>query len=348
MAKLLIQESAGVREFELVDEEIQIGRELDNALRLSDPSISRHHAMLRRTLAGYEIQDLGSSNGVLVNGARVQSSPLVDSDRITLGQLHMTFVDPRPVEAPASPLGTVRINPAEMAKVHMATPEPLPTEPVASILPKAPVPSRPLPPPPASPFSTLKTPSGEPEATPEILGGRVRQDAMGDNPAPAFLQSWLPPIPDDAQPIMLGDAPERGDFGTRLIAHLLDAVPVVIIFVLFFVVQFIVNLIPVLGTPLGYLLTILEFILLLAYEFVFLPWCWSTYGATPGKKIMKLRVVPEDDATGRIDFKTAFLRLIGHIVNGVIFGLPYLMILGQERKGIQDLLSKSLCIKVDR
>ena len=45
MAKLLVQESNGAREFELVDLEVQIGRELDNALRLADPSISRHHAV---------------------------------------------------------------------------------------------------------------------------------------------------------------------------------------------------------------------------------------------------------------------------------------------------------------
>jgi hypothetical protein len=174
MAKLLIQESAGIREFELVDDEIQIGRELDNALRISDPSISRHHATLRRIAAGYEIQDMGSSNGVLVNGARVQSSPLVDADRITLGQLHMTFVDPRPAQEEAdSPLGTVRINPSEMAKLHLAAPEPLPTEPVASIMSKAPVPSRPLPPAPPSAFSTAKTPAEDPEPTPEIIVSRT-------------------------------------------------------------------------------------------------------------------------------------------------------------------------------
>ncbi|HWQ10935.1 MAG TPA: FHA domain-containing protein, partial [Holophaga sp.] len=116
MAKLLIQENNGVREFELVDNEIQIGRELDNALRLADPSISRHHAVLRRTAAGYEVQDLGSSNGVLVNGVKVQVSPLQDGDRLTLGQLQIDFADPRPPQEAdvPDPLGTVRITPEEM------------------------------------------------------------------------------------------------------------------------------------------------------------------------------------------------------------------------------------------
>ena len=84
MAKLLIQESAGVREFEIVDQETHIGRELDNALRVADPSISRHHCVLRRVSAGYEIADLQSSNGVLVNGNSVQSALVKDGDRISV------------------------------------------------------------------------------------------------------------------------------------------------------------------------------------------------------------------------------------------------------------------------
>jgi len=351
MAKLLIQESAGVREFELVDDEIRIGRELDNTLRVSDPSISRHHAVMRRTAVGYEIQDLGSSNGVLVNGARVQSSPLSDADRITLGQLHMTFVDPRPAEEPESPLGTVRIDPGEMAKMHIASEDPKETDAVPTLLPKAPVPSRPIPPElPASAQATAKSAAGEPEPTPEIQilpPGSVFPEE--GNPAPAFLQSWLPPVPDDAEPVLLAGAPERGDFVTRLLATLIDAAPVVAVCVAFFVLQFIIGLLPgSLACGIGCLMVLvgaLEAILILAYQFVFLPWCWSKFGATPGKKIMKLRVVPEDEPLGRIDMGTAMLRAIGHICN---LGVGYLLIFGAERKGVQDMISKSICIKVDR
>ena len=102
MAKLLIHESAGVREFELVDNEIHIGRELDNTLRLPDPSISRHHCVIRRIGDGFEIQDLQSSNGVLVNGNRIQTSPLRHGDRVTLGQIQLTFQDPQ-AQAQGSP-----------------------------------------------------------------------------------------------------------------------------------------------------------------------------------------------------------------------------------------------------
>ena len=131
MAKLLVHESAGVREFEIVDEEVHMGRELDNTLRLPDPSISRHHCVLRRVSGGYEIQDLQSSNGVLVNGNRVQSSPLRNGDRITLGQVQLTFQDPQ-AEVGATvavsrgaaqpPLGTVRMSADELAAIHTGKP----------------------------------------------------------------------------------------------------------------------------------------------------------------------------------------------------------------------------------
>ena len=332
MAKLLVQESSGVREFELVDIEVQIGRELDNALRLADPSISRHHAVVQRTAVGYEIQDLGSSNGVLLNGAKVQSSPLQDGDRVTLGQIQMTFVDPKPVpvvEVAQNPLGTVRLNAEEMRRVQgargISLDEPTPA---------------PVVPPPVQP----RIPSDAQNSTDPGRGVSVRTPA-GENPVPGFMQGWLPPIPDDAEPIMIGDVPERGDFVTRLLAHLIDMAPIVAIVVIFLILDSIVSMIPGMRIVMGCLFSIVQMILVLGYTLFFLPWCWSKFGATPGKKLMKLRVVPENNPYGRIDLGTAYLRLLGHICN-CTFG--YLLILGSERKAVQDYLSKSICIKVDR
>ena len=323
-----------------MDIEIKIGRELDNTLRLADPSISRHHALIQKTVSGFEIMDLGSSNGVLLNGAKVQSSPLQDGDRVTLGQIQMTFVDPKPAPVagePNSPLGTVRINPEEMRRVQaaqnsgLAAPAPLPA---------------PMVPPPVQPRSLLEP---QPPSAPAQRPGSGIPDApdetYGENPAPGFLQAWLPPVPDDAEPIMIGDVPERGDFVTRLLAYLIDMAPIVAIVVIFLILGFILGMIPFMRVALGCLLSILQMILCLGYSLFFLPWCWSKFGATPGKKMMKLRVVPEDDPYGRIDLGTAYLRLLGHICNCT---LGYLLILGSERKAVQDYISKSICIKVDR
>ncbi|NTW86838.1 MAG: FHA domain-containing protein [Holophagaceae bacterium] len=370
MAKLLVHESAGAREFEIVDLEVHMGRELDNTLRLPDPSISRHHCVLRKVSEGYEIQDLQSSNGVLVNGNRVQSSPLRDGDRITLGQVQMTFQDPRPEVSSATtpvsvqvPQGTVRMSADELAAIHSgkapeeAAPQPLSQDQIVTgqVASQAPPPVPPVAPPPAL-LPALPPPA-------------------------ASTSSLLPPIPDDAIP-----TGERGDFVSRLVATLIDYSPLLVL-------QFLsLLLVPStlgargMGAGLGAIAALgcLSFLLLAAY-LLLVPWCWITYGATPGKKLMKLRVVPEGNPTGRLDVGMAALRMIGYLVNGLIawvitlpftamfvlgamatgglggnlilmriinFGasiLPYLLILfTAERKGLHDMISKTMVIKVDR
>ncbi|MCE1228630.1 MAG: FHA domain-containing protein [Firmicutes bacterium] len=312
MAKLFIQDNAGVREFELVDAEVSLGRELDNGLRLGDPSVSRHHAVIRRTGMGFELEDLQSSNGVMVNGERVPAALLKDGDRVTLGQVQMTFVDPLPVEEtgtvaipvpePINPLGTTRIDPSEVAKIQAMRAAPV----------EPPAPARPVVEPPVlvAPASSSEPASSVAEAP------------------PAFLASYLPPVPDDAQP-----TGERGDFLSRLLAALIDGAVIT-------VVSLIVSLIPFLGCIIGPLLGI-------GYT-VFLFWCLIKFRATIGKKLMKLRVVPEADPSGNIDATQALLRWLGHAVNFCLLGLPYLMILGSDRKGLQDIFSNSIVIKVDR
>jgi predicted component of type VI protein secretion system len=138
---------------------------------LADPSISRHHAVIRRTAAGYEVQDLQSSNGVLVNGTRLSTAIMRDGDRVTMGQIQMTFVDPVSAEAmatmavpigePMSPLGTVRMDPSEMAKIQglglgSAPQAPVPAPPAPPAPPLMPV----APPPPQAP--PRKAPVGPP------------------------------------------------------------------------------------------------------------------------------------------------------------------------------------------
>ncbi len=63
-----------------------VGRSRDADCVLRDPNVSRHHAELRRSTSGdWTIADLGSTNGIKVNGRRVGSTRLKSGDKVTLG-----------------------------------------------------------------------------------------------------------------------------------------------------------------------------------------------------------------------------------------------------------------------
>ena len=64
---------------------LRIGRGPDNDVVISDLSVSRHHAELRRTGDAYQIVDLDSHNGTFVNGQRVGSAPLAEGDIVGIG-----------------------------------------------------------------------------------------------------------------------------------------------------------------------------------------------------------------------------------------------------------------------
>jgi len=70
-----------------------IGRGSDADLRINDPGISRRHAQIRVNPAGPRMQidiiDLGSTNGILVNGQRVQQAVLQEGSRIEIGSTRM-------------------------------------------------------------------------------------------------------------------------------------------------------------------------------------------------------------------------------------------------------------------
>jgi hypothetical protein len=69
-----------------------IGRSKQAECVLPDPNVSRRHAELNRSPEGdWTIADLGSTNGVKVNGRRVASTRLSPGDQVTLGTTTFQF-----------------------------------------------------------------------------------------------------------------------------------------------------------------------------------------------------------------------------------------------------------------
>jgi serine/threonine protein kinase len=103
-----------------VRSETLIGRELAD-LSLDDREVSRRHAILRPTEGGFEVEDVGSLNGTLVNNVAVTGRrPLRDGDVIEIGQseIHIGLrAGADDVAAPSEVVGDARLGPYELGEI---------------------------------------------------------------------------------------------------------------------------------------------------------------------------------------------------------------------------------------
>jgi hypothetical protein len=68
-----------------------IGSVAGNTVLLTDTGVSRKHVGIKRVDAGYELADLGSTNGVYVNGEKVARRKLEVGDVIRVGTTEIVF-----------------------------------------------------------------------------------------------------------------------------------------------------------------------------------------------------------------------------------------------------------------
>jgi ABC-type multidrug transport system ATPase subunit len=75
-------------------EGISIGRAPENGLVVETAEASRHHARVERTPEGCVVVDLGSANGTLLNGERLEAESrlLRSGDTISIGEIPIRFV----------------------------------------------------------------------------------------------------------------------------------------------------------------------------------------------------------------------------------------------------------------
>ncbi len=79
------------RAHEITKPSVVLGRSREADVRVADVNVSRRHAELRQEGTGYWIVDLGSTNGLEVNGKRTNRSRVRDGDRITMGSTEIVF-----------------------------------------------------------------------------------------------------------------------------------------------------------------------------------------------------------------------------------------------------------------
>ncbi|GAA4402676.1 BTAD domain-containing putative transcriptional regulator [Tsukamurella soli] len=72
--------------------ELRLGRLPDNDVSIDDTKVSREHAVITRTVSGFVVRDLQSSNGVYVGDRRIDGSAVLsDGDEVTLGRTTFRF-----------------------------------------------------------------------------------------------------------------------------------------------------------------------------------------------------------------------------------------------------------------
>lgn len=99
-----------LQEFDLVGPEVVLGRSPDCHITIEDPLISRRHARIAIREEHAFVSDLGSRNGVRINGRQIDGeTELKDGDRVRLGTQELLFSAVSRRERPARPTGYMRV-----------------------------------------------------------------------------------------------------------------------------------------------------------------------------------------------------------------------------------------------
>lgn len=101
MAKIIItSDEKVVKEVELVKERVTIGRKPHNDIAIDHRAVSGQHATITIMLDEAILEDLGSTNGTLINGEKVYRHKLADGDKVTIAIFELQYVASRPKPKP--------------------------------------------------------------------------------------------------------------------------------------------------------------------------------------------------------------------------------------------------------
>ncbi len=97
MAKLILSmDSLVLKEITLTKERTTIGRRPHNDIQIDNLAVSGEHAVIVTILQDSFLEDLGSTNGTIVNGQPVKKHFLQNNDVVELGKYKLKFVNDNP------------------------------------------------------------------------------------------------------------------------------------------------------------------------------------------------------------------------------------------------------------
>ena len=111
--QLIVRRDGRVVQTLMVDQEsLIIGRDKHCDICLTSPVVSRQHALIINSPAGVKLVDLGSTNGSIVNGERVERCALEENEVIVIGDTRIEFVaaDYGPIAFETAPAPTAELD----------------------------------------------------------------------------------------------------------------------------------------------------------------------------------------------------------------------------------------------
>lgn len=100
-----------LKTYNFTGKQITVGRLPGNDIVIDNLSVSRKHAVIHSVRSGYVVRDLGSKNGTLLNGEKVESGELKGGDTITIGKYEIAFQVTTGEEGPGDTLDQTVIIP---------------------------------------------------------------------------------------------------------------------------------------------------------------------------------------------------------------------------------------------
>ena len=90
--KLIVKlKNRPLKTYNFTGKQITIGRLPENDIAIDNLSVSRKHAVIHSVRSGYILRDLGSKNGTLLNGEKVEHGELKGGEKITIGKYDIAF-----------------------------------------------------------------------------------------------------------------------------------------------------------------------------------------------------------------------------------------------------------------